>query len=82
MDETLLTAEELARLYRTSKNQIYNIIHRGGEGVDIPPSIRVGRRRLWVKSAVIDWLAHQVKSNQAGEIETQVSAQKLTINRI
>lgn len=56
MNDVLMTVEELADLLRTSKNQIYNLISKGSEGIDIPPGIRIGKRRLWLKSSVLSWL--------------------------
>jgi excisionase family DNA binding protein len=82
MDEKLLTVEEVADFFRTSKAQIYNIIHRGGDGIDIPPSFRVGRRRLWVKSTVMDWLDSQVKGGKGGENKVKASVKSPMINRI
>ncbi len=56
MDDALMTVEELADFLRTTKNQIYNCVSKGGEGIDIPPGIRIGKRRLWLKSSVLSWL--------------------------
>lgn len=82
MDEILLTAEELATLLRTNKARIYNIIYKGGEGIDIPKSIQSGRRRLWPKSTVIDWIEFQLNSHKDEKIKVKTVMRKPTINRI
>ena len=62
-DETLLTAEELASFLRTSRQNIYNSIHKGLEGSHIPKSISIGRRRLWLKSEVLAWVRAEDNGN-------------------
>lgn len=52
----LITAEELAKLIRCSKQAVYNALSEGSEGIKIPPSVLIGRRRLWFMSDVQKWL--------------------------
>ena len=82
MDESLLTVEELAQFLRTSKNRIYNLISQGGEGKDIPRSIRVGRRRLWPKSTVVVWMNDQIKNDKPEHEQTEIVVKAPQINRI
>lgn len=55
-EEILLTAEELARFLRINTQTVYNAISKELEGTHIPKSIKIGRRRLWIKSEVLTWL--------------------------
>jgi len=55
-EEILLTAEELARFLRINTQTVYNAISKEQEGTHIPKSIKIGRRRLWIKSEVLTWV--------------------------
>jgi excisionase family DNA binding protein len=81
-DETLLTTKEVAALLRTSAAQIYNLIHQGAEGTKIPPSIQIGRRRLWLNTEVMNFLKCQ--TNTQDEKTSLVKVRPLTprINKI
>ena len=73
MNDVLMTVEELADLLRTSKNQIYNSLSKGSEGIDVPPSIRIGKRRLWLKDSVLSWLrSKQYPASVIKEKETSI----------
>ncbi|WP_369128025.1 MULTISPECIES: helix-turn-helix transcriptional regulator [unclassified Pseudoalteromonas] len=52
----LLKTTELAQILRTSPGYIRNQIHLGKEGKTIPPSIQLGRRRMWLESDLLIWL--------------------------
>lgn len=62
----LITAIELASRIRTTPANIYNQLSRGNEGLTIPQSIKIGRRRLWLDSDVISWL-ETLKAKQEEE---------------
>jgi len=51
----LLTADEAARLLRTSRKAIYALIERG----QLPGVTRLGRRVLIRSEALLDWLRHK-----------------------
>lgn len=63
----LLTVEELAQELRVTTGTIRNRLSRGD---DLPPSIRVGRRRLFPSAELEKWLAamieHDSKSSSDG----------------
>lgn len=82
MKTRLFTIDELADVLRNSPAQIYNIISRGGEGKDIPRSIRVGRRRLWPESEIESWISSQLKSENVQKTTALANPEKKTINRI
>jgi len=82
MDVKLLTAEELAQLLRTSPAQIYNILSRDDEGIELPKSIRVGRRRLWPESEIKEWISAQLTKQETSAFKAKSQPQPKTINRI
>lgn len=55
---TFLTTEEVAEALRTSPSTV-RYWHHAGKG---PPSIRVGRRRLYRESDVVAWLQSDLES--------------------
>jgi predicted DNA-binding transcriptional regulator AlpA len=61
----VLTAVDVARVLGTSVQAIRNSLSRGLEGQTVPPSIRIGRRRLWLKSTVHAWLRAKARANPA-----------------
>ncbi len=63
MSDQLLTNKMLAGLLHTSTSYINNQIHLGREGITVPPSIKLGRKRLWLENTVYKWL--QEKESQA-----------------
>ncbi len=54
--EGFYTVKEVAELLRTTSNAIYVAVAEGREGGSIPPSTKLGRRRLFLKRMVHDWL--------------------------
>tara|TARA_Y100000034_G_C6899317_1_gene415362 strand:- start:339 stop:611 length:273 start_codon:yes stop_codon:yes gene_type:complete len=82
MNVKLLTAEELAKLLRTSAAQIYNISSRDDEGIELPRSIRVGRRRLWPESEVEAWISAQLTNQSETSFKPESQPKPKTINRI
>jgi excisionase family DNA binding protein len=52
-EPALMTLAELARTLRRSRQGVYDLIDRG----DAPPSLIVGRRRLFPRSWVEEWLS-------------------------
>lgn len=54
--EGFYTVEEVAELLRTTTNAIYVAVAEGREGETIPPSTKLGRRRLFLKKMVHDWM--------------------------
>lgn len=79
--DKLLTADELAIFLRTSRAQIYNTINKGGDGTDIPQSIRIGRKRLWPSCAIDQWVEHKLSEMKDKTPKVIITAKK-TINRI
>jgi excisionase family DNA binding protein len=51
----LLTVEEMAELLRTTSSGIYQMVARQ----QLPGVIRIGRRVLFDREVVIDWLRHR-----------------------
>ena len=80
--DKLFTADELATFLRTSKAQIYNTINKGRDGVDIPKSIQIGRRRLWPKCAIEQWVESKLSEMKDKTPEGVVITTEKTINRI
>ena len=54
--EGFYTVEEVAELLRTTPNAIYVAIAEGRDGKSIPPSTKLGHRRLFHKRAYRAWL--------------------------
>ena len=54
--EGFYTVEEVAELLCTTSNAIYVAIAEGREGKSIPPSTKLGRRRLFLKRMVQEWM--------------------------
>ena len=59
----VLTAAEVAQILGISVQAIRNALHRGAEGTSIPPSIKMGARRRWLRQVVYTWL--QDKSSES-----------------
>ena len=51
-EEILLTPNEVAALLRTTRKAIYCLAERGA----LPGSVRIGRRLLFRREALLDWL--------------------------
>jgi excisionase family DNA binding protein len=51
----LLTPNDVAELLRTSRKAIYTMVERG----QLPGVVRIGRRVLVRKDALLDWLHQQ-----------------------
>ena len=83
MNETeVLTTRELAKLLRTSTGHIHNMLSKGHEGKKIPHSFKLGRRRLWSKKEVQEWLRTQINlSHDENEI-SDTSIQTPQLNKI
>jgi len=60
MKDKLMTVGQLAELLHTSPSYISNQIHMSRQGITIPPSIKLGRKRLWLESVVQEWLLDKV----------------------
>lgn len=52
----IIDAKELARILGSTEASIRNQLSRGREGISVPPSFRLGRRRVWLRENVIAWL--------------------------
>jgi hypothetical protein len=57
--------EEVADLLRTTPNAIYVAVAEGRDGETIPPSIKLGGRRLFLKKIVHRWF---------DDLENQIAA--------
>ena len=62
MNDELLTMSEMAHFLRTSTGYIRNQIYLEKEGDTIPRSFKLGKRRMWSKKDVEQWLDN--KRNQ------------------
>lgn len=83
MNETeFLTAKELAKLLRTSTGHIYNMLSKGHAGQEIPPSIKIGRRHLWSKKGVHEWLHTKISVSHGKDEVSDISIQKRKLNKI
>lgn len=56
MSFSLINRNELAELLRTSPSYISNQVSLLNEGKTIPPSIKLGSRRLWNRLTVDLWI--------------------------
>ena len=59
---TLLTVKEVAGLLRTSTKSIYAMVERG----QLPGVLRIGRRLLVRREALVDWLDESCASLPGG----------------
>ena len=55
-DRTLLTLGEAAQLLRVSKAHLSNIVNRKVPSLPPPPVMRIGRRLLLRRDALMQWL--------------------------
>lgn len=79
----ILTAADVARVLGTSVGAIRNALSRGREGQTVPPSIRIGRRRLWLKSTVNAWLRAKAKAARtAGNPDSPTPTKEGAMSRI
>ncbi len=58
-ESEFLTAAEVSQILGISVQAIRNALHRGAEGTSIPPSIKLGGRRRWLRREVYAWLQDQ-----------------------
>ncbi len=63
MENETLDATELAKLIKCSKRNVVNNQSRAPRL--LPPFRRVGRKAVWVKSVVLDWLSQPEKAQTA-----------------
>jgi hypothetical protein len=52
----VLTAAELAELISSTPGGIRNQLYHGKDGINIPPSFKIGGKRRWLREQVIAWL--------------------------
>jgi len=62
-EEILLTPEEVAALLRTTRKAIYSMAERA----QLPGVVRIGRRLLFRREALLDWLGQKSASSQRRE---------------
>lgn len=55
IQEGFYTVEEVAGFMCTTPTAIYVAVSEGRNGITIPASVKLGRRRLFLKRAVHDW---------------------------
>jgi predicted DNA-binding transcriptional regulator AlpA len=55
-DSRLLRTAGIAQLLGMSEQAVRNALYRGEEGKTIPPSIKLGKRRVWLRREVVRWL--------------------------
>lgn len=60
----LLDAQEIADMLKTSRQYIYNLIHRG----KFPDGVKLGSNHRWTIREIEDWLAHRRIRRSAAEI--------------
>jgi|GEM_PF-2053473 predicted DNA-binding transcriptional regulator AlpA len=53
-----LSVREVAKILCTTPNAIYIAICEGRSGDTIPPSVKIGGRRLFEKQIVTDWIGN------------------------
>jgi excisionase family DNA binding protein len=51
----LLTADEVAAWLKTTRRAVYLMSQRG----QLPDAVRVGRRVLWDRAALVEWISKQ-----------------------
>ncbi len=52
----ILRTPDIARAMKMTDAAVRQAINRGMDGITIPPSIKLGDRRVWRKIDVIAWL--------------------------
>jgi hypothetical protein len=52
----LLRVAGIAQLLGVSEQAVRNALCRGDEGKTIPPSIKLGNRRVWLRRDAVRWL--------------------------
>ncbi len=64
-----MTVAEVSQILRISEHTVRN---RLSMGLPMPPSFRVGRRRLFLRLEVERWVAEQANSDQTSVQETSM----------
>ena len=54
-DEGFYDVAEIASFLKTTRNAIYIAVHNSKGGSEIPPSVKIGKRRLWPKCDYRKW---------------------------
>lgn len=62
----LLTARQIAQLLSKSEKTVLNLA--GRPGADFPPSIKIGRRRLWPVAEYDEWLQRKTGRTPADDL--------------
>lgn len=62
-NKNTLVCDDIAEILNTTPAAIRMALHRGQEGETIPPSFKLGNRRLWLRVKVDEWLIK--KSNDS-----------------
>jgi predicted DNA-binding transcriptional regulator AlpA len=60
-EQRLLTVDDLARIFHTTRRGIYNRRHRG----DCPPPVKVGASLRWDPNTVAKWI--EARSEKEGQ---------------
>ena len=60
--QTLITVSETAELLRTTRTAIYAMVAR----TQLPGVIRIGRRLLFSRQALVDWLSQKSRGVAKG----------------
>jgi predicted DNA-binding transcriptional regulator AlpA len=63
----LVDAKEVAAWLRTTRKAVYLMADRAL----LPPSIRIGRRLLWERSVLVEWLAGKRVASLNGDERCQ-----------
>lgn len=60
----VLNVKQIAELLNTTPQSVRNQISRGREGISVPPSFRLGARRVWLRDAALSWLREKAGVNE------------------
>ena len=58
-ESSVLRASGVAQALGMSEQAVRNALCRGEEGKTIPPSFKLGNRRVWLRREVFRWLNEQ-----------------------
>lgn len=76
--DPLLTIEEIAQILRMSIGTARNRLSRGDE---MPPSLRVGRRRLFPEQSLYRWCARRLPADNGTQPRTVADESALARRR-
>jgi predicted DNA-binding transcriptional regulator AlpA len=78
----VLTADEVAVILGTTPSAIRMAVSRGQEGISIPPSIKLGAKRRWLRKKVYEWLDQKAAESPSQTLSARGRPRKQAKGRL